>query len=647
MFRVCTSWRLLVASLCLAVLALAGAASSLERRQHERSIDLLVGQAQLMSELLFEVDLHPGDHREHEALAEDVQRRLDIRVQHLHRSSRLVGLQLWEVDGDLIYSDTTAADPLSDEELAELEEVFDEGPQVEFEHDAGRNSASATVLIEPRNSAGQRTGLVAEILLPQDQIAQELSAATRRLYLGAAVLVLVLVGSALAARRRILQREHQALHDPLTGLGNRTLLAQAAGTMLCQRARSRGKDHGGTVALMLLDLDGFKTVNDTLGHAVGDKLLIEVASTLQGCVRATDVVTRLGGDEFAVLLQDLPDAHSAVERARSISEVLHRPFGVDTVTLEVGASLGVALFGEHGDDLDALLRCADVAMYQAKRDGGGVRLYDEANDPHDSEQLGLLAQLRAAIEGDELLLHYQPKVALGGGRTVGMEALVRWQHPELGLLGPDRFVPLAERTALMRPLTTWVLREAVSQCAAWRADGWDVGVAVNIAPNTLLEAEFPALVVRLLAEVGLEGTALELEITETAVMIDPVRAAETLRVLQTMGVAVSIDDFGAGYTSLAYLKSLPVSSLKIDRGFITHLLQNSADEAVARSVVALGHDLGLTVVAEGVETGEVQQRLTELGCDQVQGYHLAKPMPGAATSAWLHARSAADASTPS
>jgi EAL domain-containing protein (putative c-di-GMP-specific phosphodiesterase class I) len=199
----------------------------------------------------------------------------------------------------------------------------------------------------------------------------------------------------------------------------------------------------------------------------------------------------------------------------------------------------------------------------------------------------------------------------------------------------------------MRPLTTWVLWEAIGQCAAWRAEGWDVGVAVNIAPSTLLEAEFPSLVVRLLAEAGLEGTALELEITETAVMIDPVRAAETLRVLQSMGVAVSIDDFGAGYTSLAYLKSLPVRTLKIDRGFVTHLLQNPADEAVARSVVALGHDLGLTVVAEGVETGDVQQRLTELGCDQVQGYFLARPMPGEATSAWLHAHSFAKVTSPS
>jgi EAL domain-containing protein (putative c-di-GMP-specific phosphodiesterase class I) len=301
---------------------------------------------------------------------------------------------------------------------------------------------------------------------------------------------------------------------------------------------------------------------------------------------------------------------------------------------------------QHGTDLGTLLRRADVAMYQAKRDGGGVRVYDEADDPHDESQLDLLAQLRAAISGGQLRLQYQPKVGLRAGRAVGFEALVRWAHPERGLLAPGEFLPLAERTALMRPLTDWVLREAIGQCAQWRAAGWDVDVSVNIAPATLLEADFPARVTDLLVAGGLPGSALELEITETAVMVDPVRAAETLRRLQTMGVAVSIDDFGAGYTSLAYLKSLPVQSLKIDRRFVTNLLDDARDEAVTRSIVSLGHDLGLTVVAEGVETADVRQRLTELGCDQAQGYLMARPMDAGAVEGWLTGEAAQVCSSP-
>ena len=632
MLRALTSWRLLSLGLVVAVLGLAGLATSMERQQGDRTLRQGIADAELISELLLELQLRRQDAHVRR-LSDEVQTSIDTGVTHLQHEGRLIGLQLWGNDGTLLYSDSDDPEELSAEELESLVDVLAGRPHVEFEHDEDRAVPTATVLMEPENAEDEPSGLVAEVLLPQDEIAASLARTARWLYGGAGLLMIVLTGLAVVVRHRLLRREHEATHDPLTDLGNRTLLALASRRMLAGSGRSdRGQGH---VALLLLDLDGFKTVNDTLGHAVGDKLLVEVAAMLSQAVRPQDVVTRLGGDEFAVLLHDMPDPDAAVRAAESLSEALHRPFGVDRVTLEVGASIGVAVAPEHGRDLDALMRRADVAMYQAKREGGGVRLYDEADDPHDEEQLGLLSQLRSAIEDGQLRLHFQPKVSLRERRTVGFEALVRWEHPQRGLLAPGAFLPLAERTALMRPLTAWVLHEAVTQCAAWRAGGWDVDVAVNIAPATLLEPEFTNQVMQVLADAGLPGSALELEITETAVMVDPVRAAETLRRLQAMGVAVSIDDFGAGYTSLSYLKSLPVRSLKIDRGFVTHLIENDKDEAVARSVVSLGHDLGLNVVAEGVETTEVRQRLLELGCDEIQGYLLSRPMPSDDVAHWL------------
>ena len=634
MFRLLTSRRALVAGFVTALVSLTGLAYNLDVQREDDTLRQVVAEARLIGQLLLEVELVPGAPGGPAVLAAGAVDRIDRRVAHLLAEGDLIGVQLWTRDGELVYSDQDEPDPLSAEEQAAVGRALAGEPQVEFEHDEGRELPSATVLLQPGTDGGGDSALVAEVLLPGHDTQGDLTAASWRLYSGTAVLLVLGSVLAMAARRRMLRREHEALHDPLTGLGNRALLAAESGCLQSGRTTA-------SAALLLLDLDGFKDVNDTLGHDVGDLLLVEVAGALRASVRSTDVVVRLGGDEFAVLLRDLPDAGVAARSARAIADVLHRPFAVDRVTLEVGVSIGVAVAPEHGSDLGTLLRRADVAMYQAKRDGGGVRVYDEADDPHDESQLDLLAQLRAAISGGQLRLQYQPKVGLRAGRAVGFEALVRWAHPERGMLAPGEFLPLAERTALMRPLTDWVLREAIGRCAQWRAAGWDVDVSVNIAPATLLEADFPARVTDLLVAGGLPGSALELEITETAVMVDPVRAAETLRRLQTMGVAVSIDDFGAGYTSLAYLKSLPVQSLKIDRRFVTNLLGDARDEAVTRSVVSLGHDLGLTVIAEGVETADVRQRLTELGCDQAQGYLLARPMDATAVHEWLAGEAAA------
>jgi diguanylate cyclase (GGDEF)-like protein len=631
LFSLLTSWRALASVFTFAAVGLALLAGSLERQQEDRTLREVVAEAELISELLIEVEL--ADHEDQTVLPSGATDRIDAGVGHLAARARLVGLQLWHPDGDLLYSDTEDADPLTADERAHLQAVLAGRPQVEFEQDEGR-VPTATVLTQPQGTDGEPSGLVAEVLLPQDRVVAGLEAAARNLYLGAAALLAGTVLLVVVTRLRLLRREYEAMHDPLTGLGNRALLAKEAGALGAGR-RSRSGGVGPHTALLLLDLDGFKDVNDTLGHGVGDMLLVEVARALRSAVRPSDVVTRLGGDEFAVLLRDLPSAQAAVLVARSIADTLQRPFTVDRVNLEVGVSIGVAVHPEQGDNLATLLRRADVAMYQAKREGDDVRLYDAEGDPHDESQLDLLSQLRSAISTDQLRLHFQPKVALRAGRTVGFEALVRWDHPQRGLLPPADFLPLAERTALMRPLTDWVLREAIRQCADWRAQGWDVDVAVNIAPATLVDAELPTKITTLLAEAGLSGEALELEITETAVMVDPQRASDALRRLQAIGVGVSIDDFGAGYTALSYLKLLPVRRLKIDRGFVTHLLDDDKDEAVTRAVIQLGHDLGLTVVAEGVETAGVRQRLLELGCDEAQGYLMARPMESSAVLDWL------------
>ena len=577
MLRWARSWQALAGVLLVAALLLTLLARDVQKRDHARTLQEMVQAAALISELAIEAQLPDGNYAQ---LSYPDRLAITRGVQHLKEEGQLVGLHLWDADGRLLYSDTGDTDPLSAAELAEVRGVLGGSASVEFEHEQQRGKPTVTVLIEPDNNARNApSGVVAEILLPQDAAVAAMRSSTQRLYAAVVALLLLVTAALFVLRRRVRRREHEATHDSLTGLGNRARL-HSVGQHALRQATLHPED--GLVALLLLDLDGFKTVNDTLGHALGDELLVQVGDALRRSVRPQDLVTRMGGDEFAILL-----------------------------------------------------RRADVAMYQAKRQGGGVVVYDEADDPHDEAHLSLLAQLRGAIDAGQMRLHYQPRVNLREGNTVGLEALVRWQHPQRGLLYPDAFIPLAERTALMKPLTSWVLGEAARMVGQWRRAGWPVSVAVNIPPRALLEGDLCREVLQVLAAHDLPGEALELEITETAVMTDPVRAAETLRELRAAGVAVAIDDFGAGYTSLSYLKTLPVRSLKIDRGFVTDLIDSAQDEAVARSVVALGHDLGLTVVAEGVETEEVRQRLRELGCDEVQGYLLSRPMASDLVESWL------------
>jgi len=429
---------------------------------------------------------------------------------------------------------------------------------------------------------------------------------------------------------------HQALHDPLTGLPNRRLLSDRLEQSLLSAQRTRA-----SLALLLLDLDRFKEVNDTFGHHHGDALLREVGARLAGLLRATDTVARLGGDEFALLLIGA-DEVGAVRVAEQIRTALDAPILIDGQTLHAPGSVGVAIAPAHGTEAHALLRCADVAMYAAKRGKTGYAVYALTQDQHSPQRLTLVSDLRDAIARGALTLHYQPQVAIsmassqaGRGRLVGVEALVRWRHPRHGAIAPSEFIPLAEGTGLIKPLTTWVVGEALRQCRSWKRSGFLLPVSVNLSAWSLHDEGLARTIAALLETHGVAPAWLRLEITESALMADVDRAGEVLSELVALGVHVSVDDYGTGYSSLAYLKRLPVDELKIDRGFVRDLGYDETDAAIVRSTVALGHALGLRVVAEGVEDEDAWGMLAEMGCDTAQGYYVCRPLPAPKLRRWL------------
>ena len=422
---------------------------------------------------------------------------------------------------------------------------------------------------------------------------------------------------------------HDSLHDALTGLPNRTLLEDRFG-----QALRTGQRQGSATGLLLLDLDRFKEVNDTLGHRCGDQLLSQIGLRFVAALRENDTVARLGGDEFAILLPGIDGVNGAVLVARKLRDALSQPFQVDEVFLDVEASVGVVVSGEHGDDVTTLVQRADVAMYVAKEQSLGIFVYDSTTDEHSVERLTLLGQLRQGLQSSELVLHYQPKVSLDTGEACGVEALVRWQHPERGLMPPDQFIPLAEHTGLIGPLTLYVLDAALAQVRAWTDAGYPIPVSVNLSTRNLLDEHFPDQVAALLMEHGVPGRMLNLEVTESAIMTEPVRAERLLVRLQALGATIAIDDFGVGYTSLAQLKKLPVNELKVDRSFVTSMATDSGNALIVQSVVDIGHNLGLVAIAEGVESPEVIAALNELGCDIAQGYHYSRPVPADELLSW-------------
>ncbi|MFD7388945.1 putative bifunctional diguanylate cyclase/phosphodiesterase [Streptomyces sp. NPDC059852] len=427
-------------------------------------------------------------------------------------------------------------------------------------------------------------------------------------------------------------RAEEQLRDPLTGLPNRQWLQERIWTALDDAERI-----GARSALMLIDLDRFRSVNDTLGHLAGDRLLLQIADRLRLALPRGAEAARLGGDEFAVLLPVADSTTSATRVARGLVSALSSPLDLDGLTLVLEASAGVAVFPDHALDAEGMLRRADVAMYQAKRDRTGVEVYESKRDSNTPDRLGLLGDLRRALDAHEVELHYQPKVRFDG-QVAGLEALVRWVHPERGKVPPDEFIAIAESSGLMPHLTEYVLETALGQVARWRSQGLFVPVAVNVSPRDVHTPGFAGSVAARLARHGVPAGALQLEITEHVLLEDPTRAADTLAALTGHGVKMSLDDFGTGYSSLVHLRRLPVSELKIDRSFVARLAVDAEDAEIVRCTIDLAHSLGLLVVAEGVEDDETWERLRDLRCDAVQGWLVAAAMPPEETTAWLRAR---------
>lgn len=430
-------------------------------------------------------------------------------------------------------------------------------------------------------------------------------------------------------RRQADLNRHQALHDSLTGLANRVLFGDQV-----DRAIEATAGSGPGFALLLMDLDRFKDINNTLGHAAGDQLLIEIAGRLRGVLRAVDSIARLGGDEFAFLIPGA-SAITAVRAAERMREAVCELLVLDELPIQIEASIGIATFPEHGVDRSVLLRHADGAMYAAKQTGNGQCVYDPDQDSRAPASLALISELKCALAEHELVLRYQPKIELRSGRVTGVEALVRWQHPARGLIAPDEFIPLAQETGLIRPLTLYVIDEALRQCQQWRARGHELTVAVNVSVRNLIDARFPADVQGLLCKWNVPAALVELEITETAIVSDPYRCKPVLDQLAEQGIRLAVDDFGTGYTSLGYLRRLPINQLKIDRSFVTNMLSNDDDAVIVRSAIDLGRNLGLEVVAEGVEDAAALANLEMLGCHVAQGFHVSRPVAGEELMQWL------------
>jgi diguanylate cyclase (GGDEF)-like protein len=624
----------------LAVLVALGLAIglTLKRQIESRALARATQLAHVIAEVGVQSRLQPGDLSE--PLGDARLAQLDAMVRApLARESELERVNVFDRNGRIAYSD--------DRTLIGLTELSDDGiaqalrgqtsASLESERTDEADGARALEVYVPLVLDGDtRPSGALELYLAYAPVASEIRADVFTLYVlligGLALLFVVLFRIVAGASRRL---RHQALHDGLTDLPNRALLYRRI-----QRAIGSAGRGAGLAALLLIDLDRFKEVNDTLGHDHGDALLVEVAGRLRGALRRGDTLARLGGDEFAVLLCDLPDRAAVAELAGRLHDALRRPLSLNGVAVELEASIGAALCPDHGRDVNTLFQRADVAMYDAKRSKAAVATYNPERDPYSADRLGLLAELRRALAGDELVLHYQPKVAVAGGAVTGVEALVRWQHPERGLLSPAEFVPLAERTGTVSDLTRWVLDAALAQCRRWRDAGIDLPVAINLAAANIVDPTLPDAVAAALARHGVPGNRLECEISEDTVMSDPASAMDVLGRLREMGLRLSLDDFGTGHSSLAYLKRLPLDEVKIDRSFVLGMIVDENDAVIVRSTIDLARNLGLDVVAEGVESEAILRGLGALHCDVAQGFHLSRPLPAAELEAWLAGRAA-------
>jgi diguanylate cyclase (GGDEF)-like protein len=644
--------RTAVLSAILTVALGAGLGQAISRVTTTRALADARGEAEVLARVGIQPSLQQSDLWN--GLAADRRAALDQAMASPTARREIARMKIWNLKGQVIYSDEPRLIGQSFPVDGDLREAFE-----------GHGSADISNLSAAENNLDRSLGPLLEVYVPLRfsptgpvEGAFEIyrpyapvAAATRRdtrrvlAELAAALAVLwggvlwVVAGASRRLRAQAAVNRHQARHDQLTGLPNRYSFHEHLHDVSVD---------GRASTVLLVDLDRFAEINDTLGHHVGDELLRIVGQRLAAALESIGVVARLGGDEFAVSLPDVDGDQQAEAAAQVVARVLAEPVAIDGLTLAAAGSIGVAV-GRAGEvDADTLLRQADVAMYVAKARRDGPQLYEPGLDHYSPARLALVADLREAIASRALTVHYQPKVSMADGRLVGVEALARWDHPTLGAISPVEFIPLAEQTGLIGPLTDVVLEQSLAAVSAWRAAGLDISVAVNLSVQSLYDDDLPTKLAGLLAEHDLSPDALEIEITESTAMDRPAAAAQVLSRVAAIGVAIAIDDFGTGHSSMAYLRQLPVSSLKIDRSFVLDMDRADGDAAIVRAIVGLAHSLSLEVVAEGVETPAAWATLAALGCDVAQGFLVARPLPADAFERWVgqwHADPAAVAVT--
>ena len=642
------------ALLSATAVGLLGIALAQVETAHERSS--ATSDAASSAQLLVQVGLQPHIDRSDltTGLPPETIAALDSAFQAGLNDGQLVRIKLWSPDGEVLYSDQHELIGQRFPIDGDLQEGLDGELTAEVSHlDKAENVDERQFgeLLEvyvPVRFGTEHEGAF-EIYVPWAPIARQITSNTRRLLLvlagGLLLLWAVLFRIVMGASRRIrrdrdelarrAEENHRlAMFDHLTGLPNRLLFFDR----VTQAISAAGREGSG-VGVLLLDLHRFKEVNDTLGHERGDELLRQVGPRLQGVLRASDSVARLGGDEFGIALAGLNTLSEGEDVARKLTDALDTPFVLDGIDIALGGSIGIARYPDHGDDPDQLLRRAEVAMYVAKTARAPYESYSLEQDTYSTDRLALVAELRRAIDEADLALAYQPMIDLERGMIIGVEALLRWSHASQGPIGPDVFIPLAEHSGLIGRITTYVLEAAATQAQAWREAGLDLTVSVNLSVRDLQRPGLAAAIGATLERHELPAARLQLEITEGSVMDQPERALATLQELAGVGVGLSVDDFGTGYSSLAYLQRLPVNELKIDRSFVLGLAGNSSDGEIVRSTVGLGHNLGLSIVAEGVEDERSLAFLRDVGCDIAQGFFIARPMPADAVLEW--ARSSA------
>jgi diguanylate cyclase (GGDEF)-like protein len=633
-------------------------ANYLGNQIHERTLHSSVQAADLTVRLGIEPHL-TRDALSHGLPAAQAQA-LDAAVRGLAPGDLHVArIQIWNEQRRIVYSTDSAliGHGAQGEPSPELSRALQGSTASEVISDRGDVERQNRALVRrfgdllevytPIRARGSRATVGAfELYIPYGPVAAAIAHDTHRLYLvlviGLTVLYAVLFRLVASASRELRRRAeeakelaersaHDATHDPLTSLPNRSLFRDRAHQAILASAR-----HGHNTALLLIDLDRFKEINDTLGHQAGDLLLREVGPRLHRVLRESDTVARFGGDEFGILLTHVSGPGAAEEVARAVHRALEEPFALQGLTLDVEASIGIALHPLHASDFEELMQRADVAMYRAKAKRSGYEVYVPSEDESDATKLKLASELRQAPHRNELVMHYQPKADLRTGRIVGAEALMRWRHPRHGVMMPDRFIPLAERSGLIRSLTLFAARTALTQARTWREAGIELTVSVNLSTRDLIDVSLPDEIGELLEETRVPAHLLELEITESVIMADPMRARGVLTRLRDMGVKVAIDDFGSGFSSLGYLKNLPLNDLKIDKSFVINMMEDSADAVIVQSTIELAHNLGLTAIAEGVESDQAWRRLRALGCDVAQGWLIGRPLPAADFANWLN-----------